>query len=160
MQLVAAGVEHACLLVALHRQCFDDGWSVNSMAATLDVPGTFGFIACRKEDPVGFVLCRSAGGESEVLGLGVTPACRRCGVGRRLLSAVVAQAEAYGAARLILEVAIDNSAARRLYASAGFIVVGQRRSYYARAQGARTDALVLSCDLTRPSGFAEPQAVH
>ena len=129
------------------------------MAATLDVPGTFGFIACRTGDPAGFVLCRSVGGEGEVLGFGVTPACRRRGIGRNLLSAALAQAESYGAARMVLEVAIDNGAARRLYASAGFVAVGQRRNYYARAQGPRTDALVLACDLTGSSGVADPQAV-
>lgn len=129
------------------------------MAASLDVPETFGFIACREADPAGFVLCRSVGGEGEVLGLGVTPACRRRGIARRLLSAAMAQAEAYGAARMILDVAIDNDAARRLYASVGFVAVGQRRNYYTRAQGPRTDALVLACDLTGPSEFADPQAV-
>jgi [ribosomal protein S18]-alanine N-acetyltransferase len=158
-QLVAAGVEHACVLVALHRQCFEECWSVNAMAGALDVPGAFGFIACRVADPAGFVLCQSVGGESEVLGLGVTPAHRRRGVGRKLLSAALAQAKAYGAARMILEVAIDNGAARRLYASAGFVAVGQRRNYYTRAHGPRTDAFILACDLTRPSGLADPQTM-
>ena len=123
------------------------------MAGSLDVPGTFGFIACRASHPAGFVLCQGAGGESEVWGLGVTPAHRRRGVARKLLSAALGQAQAYGAGRMILEVAIDNGAARRLYASAGFVAVGQRRNYYARAHGARTDAFILACDLkTRPAG--------
>lgn len=147
MQLVAVGVEHACVLVALHRQCFEECWSVDSMVRSLDVPGTFGFIACRASRPAGFVLCQGAGGESEVWGLGVTPAHRRRGVGRKLLTAALAQANAYGAARMILEVAIDNGAARRLYASVGFTAVGQRRNYYTRAHGARTDALILACNL-------------
>lgn len=129
------------------------------MATTLDVPGTFGFIACRTRNPAGFILCRSAGGESEILGLGVTPQQRRRGIGRTLLSAGLAQAKAYGATRMILEVAVDNDAARHLYASAGFLAVGQRRNYYVRPRGARTDALILACDLTAPSGFADPQAV-
>lgn len=158
-RLIATGVEHACVLVVLHRQCFEDRWSVHGMATTLDVPGTFGFIACGGKDPAGFILCRSVGGESEILGLGVKPGRRRRGVGRTLLSAGMAQAKAYGAARMILEVAVDNDAARRLYASAGFLAVGQRRNYYVRARGAHTDALVLACDLTAPSGFADPQPV-
>lgn len=129
------------------------------MAGTLDIPGTFGFIACQQADPAGFVLCQGAGGESEVLGLGVTPAYRRRRIGRRLLSAALAQAKTYGAARMILEVAIDNNAARRLYASTGFVAVGQRRNYYTRTHGPRTDALILACDLNKPSGLANPQSV-
>jgi [ribosomal protein S18]-alanine N-acetyltransferase len=156
---VAAGVEHADVLVALHRQCFEECWSVNAMAGTLDMPGTFGFIACRAADPAGFVLCRGAGGESEVLALGVTPSCRLRRIGTTLLSAALAQAKSFGGARMILEVAIDNGAARRLYASAGFVAVGQRRSYYTRVHGPRIDALILERDLTGPSRFADPHAM-
>lgn len=129
------------------------------MATTLDIPGTFGFIACATKVPAGFILCRSAGGESEILGLGVTAGRRQRGIGRTLLSAGLAQARAYGAKRMILEVAVDNNAARRLYASAGFLAVGQRRNYYVRAGGVRTDALILARDLSASSGFTDPQAV-
>jgi ribosomal-protein-alanine N-acetyltransferase len=149
MQLVAVADGHADVLAALHRQCFEDPWTADAVAGVLKVPGTFGLIACRGSDPAGFILCRTVGGEGEVLGLGVTPACRRSGIGVRLLSEALVRARACGALRMILEVAIDNGAARRLYESAGFVTVGHRRSYYARSHGPRTDALILACDLGR-----------
>ena len=159
VQLIAARDEHADVVAALHQQCFEDPWSADAVAEILKMPRTFGLIACRAHDPAGFILCRTVGGEGEVLGLGVTPAYRRSGVGGRLLSQALVTAEAWGALRMILEVAIDNGAARRLYESAGFITVGHRRSYYARSQGARTDALILARDLGSCSRFVNPQAM-
>jgi ribosomal-protein-alanine N-acetyltransferase len=45
---------------------------------------------------------------------------------------------------MFLEVAADNTAARALYAAAGYQQVGQRRGYYAGG----IDALVLARPLT------------
>jgi ribosomal-protein-alanine N-acetyltransferase len=158
-QLVAARDEHAEVLAALHHQCFEDAWSADAVAGVLKVPGTFGIIACRGSDPAGFILCRTVGGEGEVLGLGVMAACRRSGIGGRLLSEALVRAEACGALRVTLEVAIDNNAARRLYSSAGFVTVGHRRSYYARSRGPRTDALILARGLGGCSGLVNPQTM-
>jgi ribosomal-protein-alanine N-acetyltransferase len=159
LQLVAACDAHADVLAALHRQCFEDAWSAEALAGVLKVPGTFGLIACQAGDPVGFILCRTIGGEGEVLGLGVTPARRRSGIGVRLLTEAMARAEALGALRMTLEVAIDNNAARRLYSSAGFVTVGHRRSYYSRSQGPRTDALILARSLSGRSGLVHSQTM-
>ena len=158
-QLVLVGDAHAGVLAALHRQCFEDPWSAEAVAGVLKVPGTFGLIACQGGDPAGFILCQAVGGEGEVLGLGVTPAHRRSGIGASLLSEALVRAEALGALRMTLEVAIDNNAARRLYSSAGFVTVGHRRSYYARSQGPRTDALILARELGGCSGFANSQTM-
>jgi ribosomal-protein-alanine N-acetyltransferase len=159
LQIVAAHDAHPDVLAALHGRCFEDAWTAEAVAGVLKVPGTFGLIACQADDPVGFILFRTVGGEGEVLGLGVTPARRRSGIGGRLLSEALVRAEALGALRMTLEVAIDNNAARRLYSSAGFVTVGHRRSYYSRSQGPRTDALILACDLSGRSGFVNSQAM-
>ncbi len=70
--------------------------------------------------------------------MGVLPAWRRRGIGRALLDAVVAEAGARGIASIVLEVAADNEAARRLYAALGFVQVGRRPRYYRRAGGRQT----------------------
>jgi ribosomal-protein-alanine N-acetyltransferase len=59
-----------------------------------------------------------------------------------LLAALVDEARRRGARALFLEVADDNTAARRLYAARGFVQVGRRANYYRRAAGL-VDALVL-----------------
>jgi ribosomal-protein-alanine N-acetyltransferase len=61
------------------------------------------------------------------------------GIGRALLEALLAEADARGARTVLLEVAVDNPA-QRLYARYGFEAVALRRGYY---QPSNTDALVM-----------------
>jgi ribosomal-protein-alanine N-acetyltransferase len=65
---------------------------------------------------------------------------QRSGVGRALLSELLRAAEAAGARNVLLEVAVDNTPAQRLYAAYGFEPLGIRRGYY---QPSNTDALVM-----------------
>jgi len=62
-------------------------------------------------------------GESEVRMLAVAPEARGHGVGRRLVEAATTAAQAHGARHLVLSTrpGPDRAAARRLYASCGFI---------------------------------------
>jgi ribosomal-protein-alanine N-acetyltransferase len=68
---------------------------------------------------------------------------QRHGLGRRLLEALLAEAAARGVSTVLLEVAVDNGPAQRLYAEYGFETVGVRRGYY---QPTNTDALVMRRD--------------
>lgn len=131
-------------LAALHAEAFDAPWDAASLSALLTSPGVF---AVAEED--GFILIRVVADEAEILTLAVRPAARRGGLGGRLVEAAVVRAAALGAERMFLEVAEDNVAARALYARAGFNEAGRRRGYYARADGSREDALVLTLNFTR-----------
>lgn len=68
--------------------------------------------------------------ELQVLGIGVLPAARGRGLGRHLLEFLLSHTRAAGGRRVILEVASHNTAARRLYESAGFRLFNLRRRYY------------------------------
>ena len=65
---------------------------------------------------------------------------QRHGVGRALLEALLAEADRRGADRVLLEVAVDNVPAQRLYGSYGFDGIGIRKGYY---QPSNTDALIM-----------------
>jgi [ribosomal protein S18]-alanine N-acetyltransferase len=121
------------ILANLHGACFADAWSETTLAELLASPGVFAFLADTGE---GFVLARAVAGEAEILSIGVVPAFRQKGIGRRLLSAAAIEAKRRGAERLFLEVASDNSPALALYRRAGFVKVGRRAGYYHRAAGA------------------------
>jgi ribosomal-protein-alanine N-acetyltransferase len=140
-------------LSLMHAACFpEDPWDAGSLERILALQGVFGYLAWldetrvdkapRHESPGGFIVARDLGGEAEILTLGVLPEMRRLGVGRALLDVVVAQAGRRRVASVVLEVAADNEAARRLYFSAGFIRVGTRPRYY-RRDHATIDALIL-----------------
>ena len=134
-------------LALLHAGCFpEDPWDAEALGRILGLSGGFGFVAWQGDMPVGFALARDLGGEGEILSLGVLPDCRRLGVGRLLLRAVTDEAARRRLPSIVLEVADDNTAARALYADAGFIAVGRRPRYYRRS-GETVDALILRCSV-------------
>lgn len=94
--------------------------------------------------PLGFALGWWMLDELEIVALGVAPGARRRGLARVLLAHVLAEARAAGARRVLLEVAASNTAARRLYESAGFGVFNVRRGYYRKSGD---DALELELTL-------------
>lgn len=142
-ELVPAGPPHAGVLAALQAACFpDEPWSAASIAGMVEPPAAFAVIAMDGEEPVGFVMVRTAGEDGEILAIGVLERARGRGTGRRLVDAAVAGAMERGATAVFLEVAEDNDAARALYSRAGFVPVGRRPGYYRRRQG-RVAALVL-----------------
>ena len=147
--LVPAGPAHAALLAALHQVAFagpavsGPPWDAAAFASLLATPGSFALVAETGEGPAGLVLARLAADEAEILTIGILPARRQGGLGRRLVEAAAAAARAAGAARLFLEVAESNQPARALYRAAGFQEVGRRRGYYRLAGGA-VDALLLA----------------
>ncbi len=78
--------------------------------------------------------------ESWVQNIAVHRDAQRRGIGRRLLEALLAEAARRGARKTLLEVAVDNQPAQKLYAAYDFEPVGIRRGYY---QPSNTDALVM-----------------
>ncbi|HEY0698950.1 MAG TPA: ribosomal protein S18-alanine N-acetyltransferase [Micromonospora sp.] len=81
--------------------------------------------------------------EAWVQNIAVRRDAQRAGIGRALLTDLLAEAARRGVGRVLLEVAVDNAAAQKLYAGYGFEPVGIRRGYY---QPSNTDALVMMRD--------------
>ncbi len=142
-------------LSALHDSLFAAPWSVSEMRELIDEPANFCLMLEMPFGPAGFIICRSAADEAEVLSLGVARACQRLGRGSLLLEAACAKAASRGASAMFLEVDVDNSAALGLYQRAGFFVVGRRKGYYRKsssephqgAAGRARDALVMKRNL-------------
>jgi ribosomal-protein-alanine N-acetyltransferase len=78
--------------------------------------------------------------EAWVQNIAVRRRSQRHGVGRQLLEALLAEAKRRAVSQTLLEVAVDNAPAQRLYATYDFEPVGLRRGYY---QPSNTDALVM-----------------
>jgi [ribosomal protein S18]-alanine N-acetyltransferase len=85
-------------------------------------------------------------GECHLLNLCVQPVLQGNGIGGQLLQSMLQVATRLGADTVFLEVRPSNSAARQLYASAGFNEVGMRRNYYPAKQG-REDAIIMAYSL-------------
>lgn len=144
VRLAQLGPLSGAVVSALHGECFEtEQWDERAVAEILAMPGSFGFVALTAEDPAGFVIARVAADECEILSLGVRPASRQAELGRTLLKATLGHATASGARTVILEMAEDNAAARRLYESEGFAVIDRRPAYYRRGRCRGAAALVL-----------------
>lgn len=150
LTLAPLTLAHAALAAALHASSFDAPWDRAALARLLAMPGAFGFLGVVNGEPEGFILCRAAAGEGEILTLGVAPACRRSGLGGRLLEQALSASIQAGAQRLYLEVAENNHAARAFYGVNGFTAVGRRPGYYRRPGQEAVDALILCRTVVAP----------
>lgn len=74
----------------------------------------------------------------------VDPPRRRCGLGRRVLEALLERGRSGGAIHATLEVAAPNGAARALYGGVGFVEAGVRRGYYRNGDDALIQWVRLS----------------
>ena len=131
-------------LARIHRAAFtsDRPWRAREFADLLQSPHV-----ALSDAAHGFALTRTVAGESELLTVAVDPAFQRRGIARQLLDSWLTAAKE-NAARAFLEVAADNHAAIALYHQLGFAEISRRRGYYARADAAPADALIMACDLT------------
>jgi len=109
--------------------------------------------ACRawsltyQERPLGVIWYQCVDDEAELLDLRIRPALRRSGYGRMLLEESLRLIGQGGSRGVTLEVRESNTAAKSLYAAAGFTIMGRRRSYYPLPTGEREDAILMSLAL-------------
>lgn len=127
---------------------FGEAWTRSQLSGILPMGGVLLMIAIDRasETVVGFSLCRTVAGESELLLIAVLPGEQRRGVGTLLLDHFLDNARKDGVSRVHLEVR-DGNPAIGMYHFAGFSPVGRRRNYYHAVSGKRYDAITLACEL-------------
>jgi [ribosomal protein S18]-alanine N-acetyltransferase len=100
----------------------------------------FYIVALDEKELLGYAGLAASDGEAWVQNIAVRRTAQRRGVGRQMLEALLGETERRAIKQTLLEVAVDNAPAQRLYAMYGFEPVGIRRGYY---QPSNTDALVM-----------------
>jgi ribosomal-protein-alanine N-acetyltransferase len=129
-------------LTALEPLLFaDDAWSEQTWWAELaERPRRRYVVGERLGSVAGYAGIDCGGEVADVMTIAVAPSASGQGLGSALMGWLVAQARRAGADFLMLEVRADNTAAQRLYATAGFSQLTVRRKYY---QPGDVDALVM-----------------
>jgi ribosomal-protein-alanine N-acetyltransferase len=118
-----------------------ESWSRQSYLDELADTGLRQYLVAEQDGKVvGSAGVLAIGETAQILTVGVLPVARRQGIGEQLVQALLAEAVRRRAGEVLLEVRMDNAAARRLYDKLGFTVIGTRRGYY--DQG-RMDAVVM-----------------
>lgn len=121
----------------IEARSFPAPWSKEQISAEI------GNIALVAEDGriVGYLFARQVLDEVELLSLAVVPESRGQGIGKRLLSELIALVKAGQAVKIFLEVRESNSSAIRLYEKTGFRRFSIRKAYYQDGE----DAVVMEC---------------
>lgn len=132
----------------LEAAAFDEPWPVAVLEPVLSDAHHFAWLCRLEEQLVGYALFRGLAPEAELLRLAVAPERRRQGIARSLLIVGHAAVGALGVETVFLEVRETNAAARGLYESLGYGVVGRRLHYYKDGTGALVYRLRLS---TKPA---------
>jgi [ribosomal protein S18]-alanine N-acetyltransferase len=123
-------------IMALETSTFvSDAWSAESMSSELASEHTYYLFAFDPASPqelsgYGGLLAPMGGEDGDIQTLAVAVDARRHGLGRTLVSSLVAEAAARGAKQVFLEVRADNPGARALYDSLGFEQIAVREKYY------------------------------
>jgi len=100
-----------------------DAAAVRSLTETCDLDRAASVIAVRDGERVGLANLGLRGREAWVGGVGVVPAERRRGTGRRLMHALHENARSHGVERVWLEVIVENTSALALYEKLGYELV-------------------------------------
>lgn len=128
-------------VIALDRRSHLTPWTEGNFRDAL-AAGNLCLVGEQSGKLAAYAVLQMVAGEAELLTMAVLPAARRKGLGRQLLSELIARASVYRAAAIWLEVRVSNTAAIALYHEAGFAEIGWRKGYYQTAQG-REDAIMM-----------------
>lgn len=128
MTVVPMVEHHLAALAEIEKACFHAPWSQAMLREELG-KGIF-LVAERDGQAVGYVGCQTVLDEGYITNVAVSPDCRRQGIGRALITELVARARAQALAFVTLEVRASNASALALYEGAGFERVGVRKNFY------------------------------
>jgi [ribosomal protein S18]-alanine N-acetyltransferase len=129
-------------VMAVERAGYEFPWTVGVFRDCLRV-GYCCWIVADEGVPLAHGIASVAAGESHILNICVSPEAQGLGVGRGLLTHLLAVAVRHGATCTFLEVRPSNLVAIGLYECLGFEHVGRRKNYYPEPLG-REDALIMS----------------
>jgi len=120
-------------LIGLERQSVSAAhWSDDSYRQVFEQGIAVRIVLVVDDGPIrGFLIARITNEECELENIVVASNSQRCGLGSKLMQELIAVARAQGATRVFLEVRESNVAARSLYEKCGFMISGQRKSYFA-----------------------------
>ena len=104
-------------------------WPPEQYQAALE-SGRLLLVAEESVTVLGFLVAHDIAGEWELENIVVAPAHQKRGIGKRLVHALVHEAEIRNGKFIFLEVRQSNAAAKHLYESCGFQQYGSRSGYY------------------------------
>lgn len=146
MDILPMEERHLDTVEAIEQSCFSLPWSIDAFREELAAPNAVYLVAVSGGAVLGYGGMRSAAGEFYIDNIAVSPAHRRLGVGRAIVTRLIEQARGAGGLFLSLEVRPSNAPAIRLYEQLGFSLAGRRRNFYQKPQ---EDGLIYTLTFTK-----------
>lgn len=124
----------------LERKYFSTPWSEKSLRESLENPLYLFLVAEEQRRVIGYAGLMKIQDEGDITDIVVEEAFRGRGIGRGLISELLAEGRKCGLHAFTLEVRAGNAAAIRLYEQLGFTPEGYRKRFYEKPA---EDALIM-----------------
>lgn len=122
-----------------------EAWTLGMMREELTADHRHYLVLTNEEDQlIGYGGLLAIGPDGDIQTIAIAPQERGAGYGRRILNALIDEAEQRTVRNVFLEVRADNPRALSLYASIGFAEIGVRPRYY---QPGDVDAVVMKLEM-------------
>jgi ribosomal-protein-alanine N-acetyltransferase len=123
--------EHLPDVLRIERASFPAPWTETMFRQEVEETWlSRSYVARAGDEIAGYIIAWFLRGEAHILNLAVAKEYQRRGIGRQLLSHIIALAEKSEHHMATLEVRASNDPAKLLYVTMGFAPVGIRRRYY------------------------------
>ena len=149
LRLEPLALHHIPELLRIEQEAYPDPWTQGMFQQEITNRTSRFFVAFLDEALVGYGGYWLALDEIHITKFTVVAGHRGRGFGRLLMEDLIVDGISRGGATVRLEVRESNVAARRLYESMGFEVVGIRKDYYSRS---RESAVVMVKTVTENTG--------
>ena len=140
MEILKMNESHVEAIAELEKICFQDPWSVNSIASELSNRLSTWLVAVENGTVCGYVGSQSVLDSADMMNIAVHPGYRNRGIACALVSELIALLKNKNVISLMLEVRVSNESAINLYKKLGFDIVGKRPRYY---HNPREDAYIM-----------------
>jgi ribosomal-protein-alanine N-acetyltransferase len=117
-------------VVTIEKMSFSLPWSEISFTKELYKPRSIPKVAVLNDIVVGYMCIDYVMDEGHILNLAVHPDYRKMGIAASLVEEAIEELKLKACRFIYLEVRASNYAAKKLYKSFGFSVVGNRKNYY------------------------------
>lgn len=117
-------------VVAIEKTSFSLPWSETSFLNEIRKQHAISRVAVLNDTVVGYICAESVMDEGHILNLGIHPQYRKKGIATALVENILEDLKVRACRFLYLEVRASNFAAKKLYRSFGFALVGTRKNYY------------------------------
>lgn len=109
---------------------FDDFWTPAILKSEIVAENRSYIVAKQNGEIVGFAGVMYNFPAIEIMNIVTKKDCRGNGIGKKLLQAILENAEKNQFTEIFLEVNEKNKIAKSLYENAGFCQIGERKTYY------------------------------